>query len=262
VKPRVYIAGPMTGLPEWNFPAFHKAAARWREAGWDVVNPAECFNGDTSLPYREYVKEDIKALATCQAVAMLEGWDGPNARGSVWEREIALTLGLVVYDADYPLPAEVYKEFHREVDRATKPTNPKDAIGSNKLPLHLWPTTATAMGCLGLLDGELKYGRSNFRKIGIRASIYYDAARRHLDAWFEGEDYAPDNGIPHLAHALACLAIIVDAEAAGKLNDDRMLPGGYRPLVEKLTPLVKQLKELHKERTPKHYTIADARGEG
>lgn len=142
-------------------------------------------------------------------------------------------------------------------DNDVKPTNPKDAIGSNKLPLHLWPTTATALGCLGLMDGELKYGRSNFREIGVRASIYYDAARRHLDAWFEGEDDAPDNGIPHLAHALACLAIIVDAEAAGKLNDDRMLQGGYRALIERLTPHVSRLKQLHAGKSPKHYTIAD-----
>lgn len=143
----------------------------------------------------------------------------------------------------------------------SKPTNPKDAIGSNKLPLHLWPTTATALGCLGLMDGELKYGRSNFRKIGVRASIYYDASRRHLDAWFEGEDTAPDNGIPHLAHALACIAIIVDAEAAGKLNDDRMLEGGYRALVEQLTPHVARLKAMHADKNPKHYTIADNEGE-
>ena len=47
-----------------------------------------------------------------------------------------------------------------------KETNPKDAIGSQKLPLHLWPTTATAMGCLGLLDGALKYGRANWRVSG------------------------------------------------------------------------------------------------
>ena len=69
-----------------------------------------------------------------------------------------------------------------------KPTNPKDAIGSGKLPLHLWPTTATALGCISMLNGMLKYGRSNFRAVGIRASIYYDAAMRHLNAWFEGED--------------------------------------------------------------------------
>jgi hypothetical protein len=138
-----------------------------------------------------------------------------------------------------------------------KPTNPKDAIGSNKLPLHLWPTTATAMGCLGFLDGALRYGRSNFREIGVRASIYVDACKRHLDAWFEGEECAPDSGLPHMAHALACLAIIVDAEAAGKLNDDRMVPGGYLKLVGDLTPHVARLKASHAGKNPKHYTIAD-----
>lgn len=137
----------------------------------------------------------------------------------------------------------------------TKPTNPKDIIGSGKLPLHLWPTTATAMGCMALLDGALKYGRSNFRAVGVRASIYVDAAKRHLDAWFEGEDLDPDSRLPHLAHALACIAIIVDAQAAGKLNDDRMFPGRYRRLVESLTPMVEVLKRKHEDKNPVHYTI-------
>ena len=139
-----------------------------------------------------------------------------------------------------------------------KPSNPKDAIGSDKLPLHLWPTTATALGSLALLDGALKYGRSNFRRIGVRASIYVDAAKRHMDAWFEGEDCDPASGLPHLAHALACIAIIVDAQAADKLTDDRMTPGGYRALVESLTPHVPRLRKLHADKNPKHYTIADA----
>lgn len=141
----------------------------------------------------------------------------------------------------------------------TKPTNPKDAIGSDKLPLHLWPEAATALGCLGLLDGALKYGRANFRAIGVRSTIYVDACRRHLNAWIEGEDLDPDSGLPHLSHALACLAILVDAQAAGKLNDDRQFPGGYRALVTELTPHVARLRALHASRAPKHYTIADAR---
>lgn len=144
------------------------------------------------------------------------------------------------------------------MDTTMKPSNnPKDAIGSDKLPLHLWPETATILGSLGLLEGMLKYGRSNFRAIGVRASIYYDACRRHLNKWFEGEDTDPDSGLPHLAHALACLAILVDAQAAGKLNDDRMIQGGYAELVAEMTPHVKRLKALHADKSPKHYTIAD-----
>lgn len=138
-----------------------------------------------------------------------------------------------------------------------KDTNPKDAIGSKKLPMHLWPTTATAMGCLGLADGALKYGRANWRSAGVRASIYFDAANRHLAAWFEGEEADPDSGLPHLSHALACLAIIVDAQAAGKLTDDRQFPGGHRKLINQLTEHVGRLQEVHAGKAPKHFTIAE-----
>jgi hypothetical protein len=139
-----------------------------------------------------------------------------------------------------------------------KPTNPKDAIGADKIPMHLWPTTATALGSMALLDGALKYGRSNYRAIGVRASIYYDALIRHLHKWFEGEDIDPDSGLPHLAHVLACAGILVDAQAAGKLTDDRAFHGGYLNLVEEITPLVAESKERHKDKSPKHYTIQDA----
>lgn len=138
----------------------------------------------------------------------------------------------------------------------TKPSNPKDNVGSTKLPFHLWPETATALGCLGLLDGELKYGRSNFRAVGVRASVYVDACRRHLAAWFEGETSDPDSGVPHLGHALACLAILVEAEAAGNLNDDRMFPTKYREWINSLTPHVARMQKLYSDRpVPVHYTI-------
>jgi hypothetical protein len=142
--------------------------------------------------------------------------------------------------------------------KSTNADNPKDAIGAGKLPLHLWPSTASALGCLGLLDGMLKYGRSNWRVAGVRASIYVDAAQRHLAKWFEGENCDADSGLPHLSHALACLAILVDAQAAGKLNDDRMVAGGYLGMLADLTPHVARLKELHANKNPRHYTIADS----
>lgn len=104
---RLYIAGPMTGIELFNFPAFNAAAAAWRAAGWDVLNPAEAFDGDTERAYKEYVAHDITLLEQCDAIAMLPGWDGPNARGSVWEREVAVSLlGLAVYDALAPVEVE------------------------------------------------------------------------------------------------------------------------------------------------------------
>lgn len=114
---RIYIAGPMTGLPEYNFPAFNAAAAAWRAAGWDVLNPAEAFDGDTAREYREYVAHDMTLLRSCDAIAMLPGWDGANARGSVWEREIALLLGLTVHDASEPVPPTERESALQEAQR-------------------------------------------------------------------------------------------------------------------------------------------------
>lgn len=134
--------------------------------------------------------------------------------------------------------------------------NPKDIVGSGKLPLHLWPTTATATGCIAMLNGALKYGRSNWRKTPVKASIYVDACHRHIAAWFEGHD-EDEEGVPHLSSALACLAIIVDAQAAGTLVDDRQVSGGHVDLVDSLTPHVRRLRQRHAGRSPKHWTIAD-----
>lgn len=97
----------MTGLPAFNFPAFNWAAAEWRAAGWEVLNPAESFDGNTGLPYKDYVEHDIDLLKSCDAIAMLPGWDGEGARGSVWEWGVARKmLGLIVYDADKPVPPQ------------------------------------------------------------------------------------------------------------------------------------------------------------
>lgn len=139
----------------------------------------------------------------------------------------------------------------------TKLTNPKDLVGSNKLHLHLFPQSAVALGSLAFLEGALKYGRSNWREAGVRASIYVDALNRHMTRWFEGEDIDPDSGIPHLGKALACIAILIDAGYAGKLEDDRMAPGGTIKAIEQLTPIVEELKKRYGHINPKHYTIKD-----
>lgn len=137
--------------------------------------------------------------------------------------------------------------------------NPKDAAGRAKLPLHLWPATATAMGCLGLLEGMGKYGRLNWRATPVYASIYVAALKRHVDDWFEGAELSADSQNPHLANALACLAILVDAKAHGTLIDDRQFApnNGYEKLVAELLPQVAHLTQLHAGKNPKHYDRRD-----
>ncbi|HZX51505.1 MAG TPA: dATP/dGTP diphosphohydrolase domain-containing protein [Pseudomonas sp.] len=141
----------------------------------------------------------------------------------------------------------------------SKETNPKDQLGSLKLPLHLWPMSATAFGCIGLANGMLKYGRSNWRHAGVRPSIYVDAAMRHLTDWFEGNEVDPEDGVHNLAGALACLAILVDAKVTGKLVDDRNFNGaGWREARALMEPHMSRLLDIHAGKSPKHYTIADA----
>lgn len=141
-------------------------------------------------------------------------------------------------------------------DASCKDSNPKDIISGSKLPLHLFPTTAVAMGSIAFLNGMLKYGMTNWRAVGVRCSVYLDACKRHIQ-WFEEGEWADEEGVPHLASAMACLAIIGDAKYAGKLTDDRVIGGGYKELVTELTPIVERLRELHKNKQPHHYTIAE-----
>ncbi|MGH8910024.1 MAG: dATP/dGTP diphosphohydrolase domain-containing protein [Egibacteraceae bacterium] len=146
----------------------------------------------------------------------------------------------------------------RRSKTAPKPSNPKDAIGSTKIPYHVWPEVATILGAMKMLAGALKYGRSNYRAIGIRATIYTDAIRRHTNDFLEGEDLDPEDGLHHMAGVLASAAIILDAYYAGKMIDDRMYPGGYKRVRAEMTAAVTRLKKLYAGRNPKHWTIADA----
>lgn len=100
-------------------------------------------------------------------------------------------------------------------------TNPKDLLGDKKVPVGAVCSVAILHESCAMLDGELKYGYRNWRDKKVRARVYIDAARRHLDAWEEMEEYAPDSGVHHLGHARACLGILLDAQETGNLIDDR-----------------------------------------
>lgn len=118
------------------------------------------------------------------------------------------------------------------LDKMTAPdNNPKTrAGGMNKVPTHLVPPIAIAHMAMAFADGALKYQPYNWRQEPISASVYYGAALRHLFAWWDGEDYetfVDDEGevqlssVHHLAHAMACLAMVLDTEGTKWLNDNR-----------------------------------------
>ena len=123
-----------------------------------------------------------------------------------------------------------------------KETNPKEAFGSAKPPTSTVPQTVVYELGLAMLEGALKYGRHNYRISGIRSSVYFDAAKRHLDAWWEGEDIDPESGLSHLVKAMACLAVMRDAQICGMVNDDRP-PSAPHGWMEDMAAKVAALKE-------------------
>lgn len=120
--------------------------------------------------------------------------------------------------------------------------NPKDRIGTDKPTLSLIPPVAKAHMSMAMRNGAEKYGPYNWRQKRIRMMSYLDAAERHLDAFKDGEECARDSGVHHLAHAMACYAIILDAHASGVLIDDRPFPGKVSDVHETLTLQVKNQK--------------------
>ncbi|MFP3799460.1 DUF4406 domain-containing protein [Paraburkholderia sp. SIMBA_027] len=90
---RIYVAGPMTGLPDLNFPRFHAEAARLRALGHEVINPAE-INPDVGMKWADAMRADIRELVTCDGICLLPGFEG--SRGARLERHIALELGLEI----------------------------------------------------------------------------------------------------------------------------------------------------------------------
>lgn len=91
-----YLAGPMSGKPHFNYPAFSEAAAKLRAHGIPVVSPHELHAGDTSRPWAEYLRADLRAMLDCDAIVLLRGWR--ESQGAQLERTVAQKVGIAVYE--------------------------------------------------------------------------------------------------------------------------------------------------------------------
>lgn len=90
---KIYLAGPMTGLPDFNYPAFNAAAEKLRALGHGVCNPAE----NPVPPCRSwegYMRLALAQLVTCDCIVLLQGWQA--SRGAKVESDLALTLRMKV----------------------------------------------------------------------------------------------------------------------------------------------------------------------
>jgi len=103
-----------------------------------------------------------------------------------------------------------------------KETNPKDAVGTKKWRQYCTvPTTVIWELGVAMLEGARKYGRHNYRIAGVRASVYIDAAKGHIDQWWEGEDTDEESKLNHIVKAIATLVVLRDAMIHNKWVDDR-----------------------------------------
>lgn len=102
---RLYLSGPMSGLPDHNFPAFNEAETRLLTAGYDVVNPADKGIID-GWEWADYLRHDIALLLGCDGVAVLPGWR--SSKGAQLEVHIARKLSMdVAYFDRWVLQAEL-----------------------------------------------------------------------------------------------------------------------------------------------------------
>ena len=90
---KIYLAGPMSNYENYNFPAFHSAAALLRSQGFEVISPAE-INPNTSMEWGDCMRADIAALVTCEMIQLLPGWE--NSKGATLEHHIAERLQMEI----------------------------------------------------------------------------------------------------------------------------------------------------------------------
>lgn len=137
-----------------------------------------------------------------------------------------------VVETDMLSDADMLPELRKGLGLDT--TNPKDAFGLQKTPLHLIPGPALVEEANVMGNGAWKYGPYNWREKHVRATVYVAAALRHLHSYLDGADYdaaaeepnkageePPYPIVHHLGAVRACCGILLDALASGTLIDDR-----------------------------------------
>jgi hypothetical protein len=238
----------MRGYKGFNFPAFHDAARVLRRAGWDVFSPAERDEGDEWLKLQQsrenaekgvsdvglayFMQYDLAAVCNSQAVWVLPRWE--KSQGAQLEVHVAHEVGIPVYR--YEDMTEVYPpEPAREItsldfgpeQRATDPVTGGKKGRKQAVFAHI-PVYAQVMKARVHGFGVFKYPdegtQPNWKK-GMPWSWMYDAAMRHLLAFWAGETINPESGLPHLAHAAWMLDTLMEYEHKQLGTDDRPTNG-------------------------------------
>lgn len=231
---RVYVAGPMRGIPEFNFPAFDRAANDLRAAGHTVFNPAEMDRADgvvptvggISMPFEWYIARDINVICMglpsdpgpVDCVAVLPGWE--NSQGAGMEVETILRLGrraivLKEESGSWALGDVLLKRAAVVADAGKK---------DDGLRYDLIPALPLALVAEVYTLGAKKYADNNWRH-GIPWHKMYRALISHANRFWSGESRDPD-GQHHLASVVFMAMSLMEYELTAKQHDDRFVGGG------------------------------------
>lgn len=101
---RLYLSGPMAGLPDHNFPAFEVARKKLRCARYEIVCPAELGKHD-GWSWEDYLRRDLKVMLDCDGIALLDGWE--NSKGAALEIHVADVLGFQIEPVEFWLTYNV-----------------------------------------------------------------------------------------------------------------------------------------------------------
>lgn len=237
---KIYIAGPMRGLPEFNFPAFDAAtrvlaaqghetfnpADRDRDSGFDVTGMTGHENlADAGFSLRDALHADTQYISLhADAVALLPGWE--KSSGVAAEVALARALGLPV--AEYGQftaygPAKVIESPVKPSGEIRTTSATGGEKGTKPERYDLIPIGALAQIAQLYGRGAEKYAAHNWRK-GYEWSKSYAALQRHATQFWNGEDHDPEMELPHMAsvafHALALLTFMEEQRDF----DDRFTP--------------------------------------
>ncbi len=139
---RIYLAGPMRGIPDFNYPAFFKYAHELRSQGHEVFNPAEI--GIHQDEIREIMAVETGWICRkAEAVYLMPGWE--KSRGARAEQALAEALDLKIMDGSLPrhplentyrsvLPSSttspsLSQKSQKYLSQVKSSTTPKDGIG-------------------------------------------------------------------------------------------------------------------------------------
>lgn len=225
---KIYIAGPMRGIAEFNSPAFDEVQRILEKMGHETFNPAERDRStgfdvagmtghenlaDAGFSLRDALHADTRWISLyADAVALLPGWE--KSSGVAAEVALARALGI---------PVAEYANFNEDgptviVPTAVKPSGEirtTSATGGEKgtkperydlLPIQALAKVAQLYG-----RGADKYAAHNWRK-GYEWSKSYAALQRHATQFWGGEDNDAEMDLPHMAsvafHAFALLTFM------------------------------------------------------